>query len=200
MSVRLIVGLGNPGSRYESTRHNAGFWFVEELARVYGGSFRAAPKYFGDVCELNVNGELVRLLKPTTFMNNSGRAVAALTNFYRFSLSTVVVAHDEIDLPPGTVRLKQDGGHGGHNGLRDIIPQLGGTGFARIRIGVGHPGQADQVISYVLQRAPGEQQRAIDDAIARTVELRDLLLAGEWQKAMNELHRKAGADDVVGSQ
>jgi PTH1 family peptidyl-tRNA hydrolase len=188
--IRLLAGLGNPGPRYERTRHNAGYWFADAVVSRWGGSFRANRSFFGEVTECEVGGERLRLIKPATYMNESGRAVAALANYYRISVNEILVAHDEIDLPPGTVRVKRGGGHGGHNGLRDVIPQLGDPGFARLRIGVGHPGHKDAVEGYVLKPAPADEERAIEEAIDRAIELFSDIVAGKLEKAMNELHRR----------
>jgi PTH1 family peptidyl-tRNA hydrolase len=179
--IRAIVGLGNPGAKYEDTRHNAGFWFVDRLARRYGGQFRPEAKFFGEVCKVRIGAGDVWLLKPTTFMNRSGQSVNALLNFYKIGMAELLVAHDEIDLPPGDIRLKVGGGHGGHNGLRDIIPGVG-KDFVRLRVGVGHPGHKDQVADYVLARASRAEQEAIEAALDRAE------VAGELQRAMNELH------------
>lgn len=188
--IRVIAGLGNPGARYQDTRHNAGFWFVERVAAAHGAEFRGAPRVFGEVAELRLGSALVRLLKPSTFMNESGRSVAALARYYSVPADAVLVAHDEIDLPPGTVRLKRGGGHGGHNGLRDVVAQLGGPQFARLRIGVGHPGHREQVIGYVLTR-PGAQERSlIDDAVARAAGRFDDMIVNGLEQVMNDLHRQ----------
>ncbi|MFB4202896.1 Peptidyl-tRNA hydrolase [wastewater metagenome] len=189
--IRCIVGLGNPGPRYERTRHNAGFWFVDELARRHGGQLRAARRFHGEHARVFVDGVDVHLLKPTTYMNHSGRAVQALARFYDIDAASMLVAHDEIDLPPGTVRLKRDGGHGGHNGLRDIIKALGARDFARLRLGVGHPGSADQVIPYVLSNAGRDEQAAIDGAIDEAASVLPWLLAGDWDRAFQRLHTAA---------
>lgn len=189
-NIRVIAGLGNPGARYQDTRHNAGFWFVDRVAALHGVEFRSVPRLFGEVAELRLGPVLVRLLKPSTFMNESGRSVGALARYYAVPAASVLVAHDEIDLPAGTVRLKRGGGHGGHNGLRDVIAQLGGPEFARLRIGVGHPGHKDQVIGYVLSR-PGAQERTqIDEALARAAQRFDDIVLEGLEQAMNELHRQ----------
>ncbi len=193
--IRLLVGLGNPDPRDARTRHNAGFWFADAVASRWGASFRSQSNFFGGVADCHVGGQRLRLLKPMTYMNNSGRSVAALANFYKLESDEILIAHDEIDLPPGTVRLKRGGGHGGHNGLRDIIPQLGGPNFARLRIGVGHPGNKDAVVGYVLKPAPGDEQRAIDDAVALAVDHFPDIVAGELAAVMNSLHRKAPEPD-----
>ncbi len=193
--IRLLVGLGNPAPRDARTRHNAGFWFADAVASRWGASFRSQSNFFGDVADCQVGDQRLRLLKPMTYMNNSGRSVAALANFYKLESDEILIAHDEIDLPPGTVRLKRGGGHGGHNGLRDIIPQLGTPDFARLRIGVGHPGNKNAVVGYVLKSAPADEQRAIDDAVALAVDRFPDIVAGEFAAVMNFLHRKAPEPD-----
>lgn len=184
------MGLGNPGPRYESTRHNAGFWFVDALAAHNQGVFKPAKRFHAELCELQFEGQALRLLKPGTYMNLSGNAVAALINFYRLPVDEMLVVYDEIDLPPGTVRLKRGGGHAGHNGLRDIIAKLGERNFARLRLGVGHPGSSEEVVSYVLRRAPAEEQKQIDDAIEAVLENFPQIIAGEFALAMNSLHSR----------
>ena len=188
-AIQLVVGLGNPGERYTGTRHNAGFWWVDELARRNGGEFRPNTRFHGEVAEIRAPGFNLRLLKPTTFMNRSGRAVQALANFYRIAVSDILVVHDEIDLPPGVVRLKRGGGDGGHRGLRDIIPSVG-KDFYRLRVGVGRPEHSSQVIDFVLKKPLAGEQGPIDDAIDRSLRLADTIFRGEMQVAMNELHRK----------
>ncbi len=189
--ISLIVGLGNPGTQYEQTRHNAGFWFVEAVARRYGGSFKSENKFHGEACKVLAEGKELWLLKPMTFMNKSGQAIAALARFYKIEPENILVAHDELDLPPGAVRLKQGGGHGGHNGLRDTIAQLGGSrDFYRLRIGIGHPGHSSQVTGYVLGKAPADEQRLLGQAIDETMDILPLVLHGEYPKAMNQLHSK----------
>lgn len=187
-ALRCVVGLGNPGVKYADTRHNAGFRFVDALARQHGASLREDRKFFGEVGRLVSDVGECLLLKPATFMNHSGRAVAALSRFYRIEPPEILVAYDELDLPPGSVRLKLDGGHGGHNGLRDTIGVLGDRAFARLRIGIGHPGHKDAVVGYVLSKASREDQEAIDRAIDRALENWPLIQAGDVQKAMNALH------------
>jgi len=190
MGIALIVGLGNPGERYAQTRHNAGFWFVDELARRYGATLRSESTFHGDVGRITVEGRDCYLLKPATFMNRSGRAVVALANFYKLGAGQILVAHDEIDLPPGTVKLKFGGGHGGHNGLRDIIQMGGSREFWRLRLGVGHPGHRDQVTDYVLGRAGAAEQRAIDEAVDAAADQVVQLLHGEFERAMQVLHSR----------
>ena len=188
--IRLLIGLGNPDPRDARTRHNAGFWFADAVASRWGGSFRSQSNFFGDIADCQVGGHRLRILKPMTYMNNSGRSVAAFANFYKFEADEILIAHDEIDLPPGTVRLKRGGGHGGHNGLRDVIPQLGSPDFARLRIGVGHPGNKNAVVGYVLKPASADDQRIIDDAVALVVDHFPDIVAGKFSEVMNSLHRK----------
>lgn len=193
-NIRIIAGLGNPEDKYERTLHNAGFWFVDALARKYGGNFRYEKKFDADYCRINLHGEDVWLVRPQSYMNNSGQPIRGLLDYYRLRASELLVAHDEIDLPPGTVRLKEGGGHGGHNGLRDIVRHCGAE-FLRLRLGVGHPGEKDQVTSYVLKRGSSDieaaVERNIDDAIAVMPELVD----GEINAAMKKLHTKEQAEE-----
>lgn len=187
--VRLIVGLGNPGSAYEHTRHNAGTDFVLALAKHCGATFKLEKKYHAEVATALIAGHKVLLLIPTTYMNHSGRAVAALARFYNIATPEILVAHDELDLAPGDTRLKLGGGHGGHNGLRDIIQQLGNQReFARLRIGIGHPGNADDVVDYVLRKAPPEERDNIRDSSEAAIKVIPDVLAGEWNRAMKTLH------------
>ncbi len=186
-AIQVIAGLGNPGIRYDQTRHNAGSWFVDELARQHGGAFRAERRFQGEVARIRIGPGEVWLLKPTTFMNHSGQAIGALVNFYKVPVEDVLVVHDDIDLPPGTVRLKRGGGHGGHNGLRDIIAHLG-RDFWRLRIGVGHPGHRDEVIDYVLSRPPPEEARLIHAALESALPVIPVLVSGETERAMHLLH------------
>lgn len=188
-TLRLIVGLGNPGPEYAATRHNAGQWFVERLAAKYGIRLSPEPKYFGISGRSTVNGQDLRLLIPTTFMNRSGQSVGALATFFKILPDEILVAHDELDLPPGTIRLKTGGGHGGHNGLRDIIPALANqNGFHRLRIGIGHPGDAKQVSNYVLGKAPATEQEKIEAALDAAEALSDDLVAGKLAAVMNKLN------------
>lgn len=192
--IRLIVGLGNPGPQYDRTRHNAGFDFVDRLANLWHGQWKADKKYAGEWCLVNIGQQPVWLLKPMTFMNRSGQSVAALANFYKVPPHEILVAHDELDLPAGVARLKKGGGHGGHNGLRDIIAQLGNVrDFHRLRLGIGHPGTANEVVNYVLTKAAPADQTRIDDAIAAAASEMVRVCNGEWAQAMNSLHSsKAG--------
>lgn len=185
--MKLIVGLGNPGAEYQRTRHNAGFWYVDALARAGGASWRREREQQCELARARVGGAEVWLMKPTTFMNRSGAAVQAVAAFYRIAPAEILVVHDEIDLPPGVARLKFDGGHGGHNGVRDVIATIGAD-FWRIRIGVGHPGEKEQVTGAVLGRASSEEQALIDAALERALAVAPLMVAGETQKAMHALH------------
>lgn len=189
MAIRLMVGLGNPGPKYDETRHNAGFWFVDELASRYQGRFGHETKFSGDVAKIIVDGHPLWLLKPTTFMNRSGIALRQLMNFYKIGIDELLVAHDELDLEPGICKLKKAGGHGGHNGLRDIFSHVG-KDFWRLRIGIGHPGHRDQVIDYVLNPARREEAGLIRQSIDDAVALAPLLVAGEFEKAMHQLHSR----------
>ena len=194
-SYQLLIGLGNPGARYEATRHNAGVWLLERVARRYASGFRSSPKCFGSIADADIEGVRMRLFRPDTFMNHSGRAVAAVAGFYKIPTERILIAHDEIDLPPGTVRLKRGGGHGGHNGLRDVVPQLAGSGFSRIRIGVGHPGHKDRVVGHVLDRPSPAERSAIDEAIDRVMDKIAGIARGDLEGAMNTLHRRIGTAD-----
>ncbi|MBF7141936.1 MULTISPECIES: aminoacyl-tRNA hydrolase [Pseudomonas] len=188
-AIQLIVGLGNPGPEYEQTRHNAGAFFVERIARDQNISLVPERKFFGLAGRFSHKGQDVRLLIPTTYMNRSGQAVAALAGFYRIPLESILVAHDELDIPPGVAKLKQGGGHGGHNGLRDIIAQLGNqNGFHRLRLGIGHPGDASKVSGFVLGRAPRAEQEKLDASIDFALGVLPDILAGDWPRAMRTLH------------
>lgn len=188
-ALRLIVGLGNPGGEYARTRHNAGYWLVDELARRQGGSFRSESRHHGELARVQLAGEDVWLLKPTTFMNLSGSAVLSIAGFYRIAPGEMLIAHDDLDLPAGALRLKEGGGHGGHNGLRDCIAKLGEK-FWRLRIGIGHPGTRDEVVDYVLRRASVDEQRLLDAAIIDAADMMPELIEQGAQKAMNRLHTR----------
>ena len=185
--LKLIVGLGNPGPEYARTRHNAGFWYVDELARAGGGSWKRESRHQCELVRVTIAGCELWLMKPQTFMNRSGAAVQAVASFYRIAPAEMWVVHDDIDLSPGVVRLKQGGGHGGHNGVRDVIAQLGAD-FWRLRIGVGHPGSKDQVLDAVLDRATKDEQLLIDAALARAYAALPEFLREGAQKAMHRLH------------
>lgn len=190
MSISLIVGLGNPGAEYEQTRHNAGVWFVDALAAQTNTSLRPAGKFHGLHGTAKLAGHDFHLLIPTTFMNLSGQAVQALASYYKIAPENILVAHDEIDLPAGEIRLKFDGGHGGHNGLRDIIRHLNSNKFYRLRIGVGHPGNSNLVHDYVLNAPKKSERELIDNALQTAEKIVPLMLKGDMQKAMQELHTK----------
>ncbi len=187
--VQLIVGLGNPGSEYANTRHNAGQDFVEALARSFSESLTPTPKFYGLTGRIVIAGKDIRLLVPTTFMNLSGQAVTAVANFYKIPPEAILVAHDELDLEPGIARLKVGGGHGGHNGLRDIISKLGNSpAFGRLRLGIGHPGNSKQVVGYVLKRAPADDQQKMEEAFQKSLSAIPDVCHGDWGKAMKDLH------------
>ena len=187
--VELIVGLGNPGPNYERTRHNAGADLVLELAKSLHVELKHESKFFGDTARVTLDGNDVRLLIPSTFMNLSGKSVNALAKFYQIAPEAILVVHDELDKPPGEARFKKGGGHGGHNGLRDTIKCLGNNKeFARLRIGIGHPGKAKQVADYVLKKASPNDQQLIINSIDDALRALPLAVAGEWEKAMLKLH------------
>lgn len=194
-SIKLIVGLANPGAEYAQTRHNAGAWYVDLLAGRHNQALKEESKFFGYTARLNLAGNDVRLLVPTTFMNLSGKAVAAMATFYRIAPDEILVAHDELDLPPGVAKLKLGGGNGGHNGLKDIQSKLGNNpNFYRLRIGIGHPGDRNKVVGFVLGKPPATEQTLIDEAIDESLRCTELLLQEGMTKAMNRLHTfKAGS-------
>ncbi|GAB4348307.1 MAG: aminoacyl-tRNA hydrolase [Immundisolibacter sp.] len=189
--IQLIVGLGNPGPRYADTRHNAGFSFVDRLVRVEHLAPKTDSRFHGEVATLRHCDRDVRLLKPLTFMNDSGRAVQALAAYYRIPAAHILVAHDELDLPPGELRLKAGGGHGGHNGLRSIIGALGSPAFLRLRLGIGHPGAAPLVTPYVLGKPPADQAQRIEAAIDTALAALPRLLDGEIAPVMQRLNTRA---------
>ena len=187
--IKLIVGLGNPGDKYADTRHNAGEWLIARLARRFNVTLNAENKFFGNVGKTLINGKEIRFLVPTTFMNLSGKAVGALANFYRIKPEEILVLHDELDLPPGSVKLKLGGGHGGHNGLKDIVAALGNNiNFYRLRIGIGHPGHRDLVAGYVLNKpSPGERE-VLEKALDEATSCVELLFKDGIVKATNRLN------------
>ena len=187
--IKLIAGLGNPGDKYSMTRHNAGFWLIDLLAAQSGSRLAADAKLFGIAGKWQPHADKW-LLKPTTFMNASGKSVAALANYYKLSPAEILVVHDELDLPPGQAKLKFAGGHGGHNGLRDIHAALGTPDYWRLRIGIGHPGNKAEVVNFVLKAAGRDEQQAIDDSITKASAIMDLLAQGQFEKAMLQLHSK----------
>jgi len=193
MTIKLIAGLGNPGPEYTKTRHNAGVWFVEELARRNNISLRPEKKYSGLYGKGLIGNELVHLLIPTTFMNRSGQAVAPLANFFRISVDNILIAHDELDMLPGSIKVKQGGGHGGHNGLKDIIARMANNrDFYRLRIGIGHPGHRDKVTGHVLGKAPQNEQSLIEQAIDEATRCFDIWQVDGLKSAQQRLHAFKG--------
>lgn len=186
--IKLFVGLGNPGPDYEQTRHNAGFWFIDALARELKLTLAPEKNYYGLAARGQVQGQTVWLLQPQTFMNLSGKSVAALARFFKIPPEQILVAHDELDIVPGQVKLKQGGSHAGHNGLRDIQAQMGSANYWRLRLGIGHPGSRDQVHGWVLKKPSAEHRDAIEECIQRSVRALPLLLAGDFTQAMMQIH------------
>ncbi len=193
LTLKIIAGLGNPGPEHQLTRHNVGFWFCDALARRYGGEFRDYRKYSGETARIGVAGRELILLKPTTYMNRSGMAVRQLSDFFKIAPQEILVVHDELDLPVGAIRVKHGGGHGGHNGLRDIIAHVG-EDFWRLRLGIGHPGAKAEVIDYVLTRAPPAEEESLLDAVSTAAEAMPLLLEQGAERAMARLHARTGKD------
>ena len=188
--IALIAGLGNPGSRYADNRHNAGFWFVDELARQFNGDWRDERRFKSQLAEVSIDGQRVWLLKPQSFMNHSGEAVGAFASYYRLEPGQIMVVHDELDLPPGKLKLKLGGGAAGHNGLRDTTRHIG-PDYLRLRLGIGHPGQQKEVVNFVLKRPPEAEKTLIDAAIDHAIDhIRDII-KGDLQTAMNALHTHA---------
>ena len=187
-SLKLIAGLGNPGADYSATRHNAGFWFVDRLAEQHRVSFATEKKFFGELARIVSSDMDCLLFKPTTYMNDSGRAVRAVADYYRMEMTEILVAHDEIDLAAGVIRLKSGGGHGGHNGLQDISEKLGGRDYLRLRIGVSHPGDKARVLAHVLGTPDSDDTALIGAAIQKGLEALPLLFVGEPDRAMTFLH------------
>lgn len=188
IGFELVAGLGNPGPDYARTRHNAGFWFVDALAEAHGARFTVDRRYKAAVCQVSVGGRRVHLVKPMDYMNNSGAGLAAVARFYKIDPARILVAHDELDLPPGEIRVKRAGGHGGHNGLRDVVPRLGSSEFWRLRIGIGHPGHKSAVAGYVLKRADALSQRAIDEAVELALREAPTLIDGDVNVATKALN------------
>lgn len=188
-NLSIIVGLGNPGDRYDRTLHNAGFWFVDAVARKYGGDFRYEKKFDAECCKVSISGDDVWLVKPQSFMNLSGGPVRSALDYYRLNAQHMLVAHDEIDLPPDTVRLKKGGGHGGHNGIRDVMQHCG-PDFMRLRIGVGHPGDKSGVTDYVLKRGSPDVEAAVEQNIAEALGVMPMLVEHGLGAATKELHTK----------
>jgi peptidyl-tRNA hydrolase, PTH1 family len=190
MTIKLIVGLGNPGKDYQSHRHNVGFWFCEALASLYSGTFKKETKFFGDVAQVNIAGENVRLLKPNTFMNRSGQSIHALAKFYQINADEILVVHDELDLDVSVVKLKTEGGHGGHNGLRDSIKALNTKAFNRLRLGIGHPGNKSQVADFVLHAPNKDELQHIQNAMVDALQVIEQVVKGDMDAAMKNLHTK----------
>jgi peptidyl-tRNA hydrolase, PTH1 family len=188
--IRLLVGLGNPGPEYEATRHNAGFWWLDAAARKLGATLAPQRSYFGLAAKASTTQGVVWLLQPMTYMNLSGKSVAALARFFKIEPQEILVAHDELDLMPGQVKIKCGGGHAGHNGLRDIHAQLGSADYWRLRLGIGHPGVKAEVVDYVLRKPSAEHRELIEQTVERSVDALDLLLAGEMERAMMKVHAK----------
>jgi PTH1 family peptidyl-tRNA hydrolase len=191
LPLRIIAGLGNPGPEHQLTRHNAGFWFVDTLARRHDGEFRDYRKYSGETARITIAGQEIILLKPTTYMNRSGLSIRQLSEFFKIEAADILVAHDELDLPVGSLRLKHGGGHGGHNGLRDTIAHIGDA-FWRLRLGIGHPGNKADVIDYVLTRAPRPEEELILDAVNAAVDCMPLLIEQGAERTMTLLHGRSG--------
>jgi peptidyl-tRNA hydrolase, PTH1 family len=189
LAIQLIVGLGNPGREYESTRHNAGFWLVEELARRHGGHFRLEPRFTAEVARIRLDGRELWLVKPQDFMNNSGRVTAAVAGFYKLDCADLLVAYDELDLAPGDVRLKCGGGAGGHKGLRDLIAHLGAD-FWRLRLGIGHPGVRELVTPFLLGRTSAAERAPLEDAVRAAADIVPLIIEQGAERAMHKLHTR----------
>lgn len=188
--IRLLVGLGNPGPEYEQTRHNAGFWWTDAVAAKLGARLTPERSYFGLAARVSAPGGSLYLLQPMTFMNLSGKSVAALARFFKIAPHEILVAHDELDLMPGQVKMKFGGGHAGHNGLKDIHAQLGTPDYWRLRLGIGHPGVKAEVVNYVLRKPAAEQRTEIDHAIALALPALDSILAGDMERAMMKIHAR----------
>ncbi len=186
--IKLIAGLGNPGPEYEHTRHNAGFWWVDQAAQLLNAQLQLERSYFGFGARVQVAGQTLWLLKPQTFMNVSGKSVASLARFFKVAPQELLVVHDELDLPPGEVRLKAGGGHAGHNGLRDIHAQLGSPDYWRLRVGIGHPGNKNEVANWVLKKPSADDRIAIAQALDRSLKALPHLIAGDMDKAMAQIH------------
>jgi PTH1 family peptidyl-tRNA hydrolase len=188
MAIKLIVGLGNPGKDYQSHRHNVGFWFVDSLARLYSTNFKKEAKFMCDLAKVNIDGNVVRFIKPYTYMNRSGQSVQNIAKFYQIECNEILLAHDDLDLNPGTARIKYSGGHGGHNGLRDTIKALGSNDFYRLRLGIGHPGESSKVSDFVLHAPSISDIELIQNALVDSLNIVELLISGDAEKAMKTLH------------
>jgi len=192
--LRLVVGLGNPGPEHALTRHNAGFWFVDALVRAHEGRFREHRKHQAELARIEISRHEILLVKPLTYVNRSGLAIHSVADYFRITAEEMLVAYDELDLPVGAVRLKRGGGAGGHNGVKDTIAHMG-EDFWRLRLGIGHPGNKDEVIDYVLRRAPAEEETAILECVAAAVEIMPMLIKEGAEKAMNKLHGKKATSE-----
>lgn len=188
--IKLVAGLGNPGPEYADTRHNAGFWLVDELAWQWKANFKEEKKFFGQTARAKLAGGEVWLLKPNTYMNRSGQAVQALAQFYKIAPQEILVVHDELDITPGRIKFKLGGGNSGHNGLKDIQAKLGSADFYRLRLGIGHPGERNEVVNYVLKKPRAEERELIDQAVRKSAEAMPRLLAGEFAEVQSLLHSK----------
>lgn len=188
MAIKLIVGLGNPGKDYQAHRHNVGFWFCDALVNLYVGAFKKESKFFAEVAKVNLAGSDVWLLKPSTYMNESGRSIQSIAKFYQIDANEILVIHDELDLDPGTARIKFSGGHGGHNGLRDTIKAIDSNDFYRLRIGIGHPGDRSQVSDFVLSAPKKSEIEPLQNALTDSLQVIELLVKGEVESAMQTLH------------
>ncbi|SMN13229.1 Peptidyl-tRNA hydrolase [Bathymodiolus heckerae thiotrophic gill symbiont] len=188
MAIKLIVGLGNPGKDYQAHRHNVGFWFCDALAYSYTGTFKKESKFFGEVAQVNIAGVNVWLLKPNTYMNGSGQSIQSIAKFYQIDANEILIAHDELDIDPGTARIKFSGGHGGHNGLRDTIKALGSNDFYRLRVGIGHPGDKSQVADFVLHTPNKSEIEAIQNTLADSLNVIKQVVKGDVESAMKTLH------------
>jgi len=190
MSIKLIVGLGNPGKDYQSHRHNVGFWFVDALTRLYSVDFKKNSKLLCDIAQTTISGDVIRVAKPYTYMNRSGQSIQSIAKFYQINCDEVLVAHDDLDLDPGIARIKYSGGHGGHNGLRDTIKALDSKDFYRLRLGIGHPGDRSKVTNYVLRSPSINDIEQIQNALVDSLNVVNLLVLGNTEQAMKELHTK----------
>ncbi|HIM54112.1 MAG TPA: aminoacyl-tRNA hydrolase [Gammaproteobacteria bacterium] len=188
MTIKLIVGLGNPGKDYQPHRHNVGFWFCDALAHLYSGTFKKETKFFGEVSQVNIAGSNLRLLKPNTYMNRSGQSIQSIAKFYQINTDEILVAHDELDLNPGVARIKFSGGHGGHNGLRDTIKAFSSNDFYRLRIGIGHPGDRSKVADFVLHTPNKSEVEPIQTALVNSLNVIEQVIKGDIEPAMKTLH------------
>ena len=188
MTIKLIVGLGNPGKDYQPHRHNVGFWFCDALAHLYSGTFKKETKFFGEVSQVNIAGSNLRLLKPNTYMNRSGQSIQSIAKFYQINTDEILVAHDELDLNPGVARIKFSGGHGGHNGLMDTIKAFSSNDFYRLRIGIGHPGDRSKVADFVLHTPNKSEVEPIQTALVNSLNVIEQVIKGDIEPAMKTLH------------